>query len=158
MLLSTFHCHRYVYIHEFTCLHICIFIQLCLIHAIPRAQNEFPSPLLYYHTHCSRLSSTTSSFLITSHSSKGAREPISPSEYMGLCLSLLLVADTFNCPTWWWNAWEQTLSWWSSYSYTIYLHAFTFSRQTSINTWWINFINPPYFCVMITVSKYKICF
>lgn len=100
----------------------------------------------------------TSSFLITSHSSKGAWEPISPSEYMGLCPSLLLVAYTFNCSTWWWNACEQTLSWWSSYSYTIYLHAFTLSRQTSINTWWINFINPLCFCVMITVSKYKICF
>ena len=77
---------------------------------------------------------------------------------MGLCPWLLLVVYTFNCPTWWWNACEQTLSWWLSHSYTIYLHAFTFSRQASINIWWINFINPLCFCVMITVSKYKICF
>lgn len=44
------------------------------------------------------------------------------------------------------------------YADTIYLCAFQLSRWASINIWQIQFINPLCFCVMISVSKYKIHF
>lgn len=87
MFPSTLHDGHCLYIQEFTHLHFSIFIQLCLIHAIPRTQNESPSPLLQC-THYSRLSSNTGPFVLTLYSSKGVQRACTSNRVcMGLCPS-----------------------------------------------------------------------